>query len=150
MSKQPFEIKPNFGPVYAAALYPGLCKIFQKHGYALAVHGSLARDFDLIAIPWVEKVSSVDEVLKDMTTEYAVRECDEPSVKKNHGRICHTFSIGFGECFVDLSFFPVPISNESASVRREPETITQISASSVREEAKEGQKVGNQEAEGQE
>ena len=40
------QIKPTYAAVYAAALYPDLCKLFQKHGYALAVHGSLARDFE--------------------------------------------------------------------------------------------------------
>ncbi len=32
------------------------------HGYALAVHGSLARDIDLIAVPWRPDVSTPTEV----------------------------------------------------------------------------------------
>ena len=49
-------MKPaNRAAVYAAALYPDLAEIAREHGYALAVHGSLARDFDLIAVPWREK-----------------------------------------------------------------------------------------------
>lgn len=56
MSKTIDQIKPNYAPVYAAALYPEFAKIFQRHGYALAVHGSLARDFDIIGIPWAEKI----------------------------------------------------------------------------------------------
>lgn len=35
---------PNYAPVYAAALYPDLAELFRSHGYALACHGSLARD----------------------------------------------------------------------------------------------------------
>src|ERR1039457_6181828 len=30
----------------------------RKHGYAIAVHGSLKRDIDLIAVPWVEHAST--------------------------------------------------------------------------------------------
>ncbi len=102
------ELKPNFGPVYACAMYPGLAEIFHRHGYALAAHGSLARDFDLIAVPWAEKVSEPEVVLKEVTTVYALRVIDDP-VRigiKNHGRIAYTLSCGFGECSIDLSFMP--------------------------------------------
>jgi hypothetical protein len=99
------EIHPNYGPVYAAALYPEMAKIFQAHGYALAVHGSLARDLDLIAVPWVENPSPPDDVLREICSKFAVRECGtgEP---RPHGRIARMLSVGFGHCAVDLSFFP--------------------------------------------
>jgi len=38
-------------------LLPKLRRIARRHGYALAVHGSMQRDFDLVAIPWVDKFS---------------------------------------------------------------------------------------------
>jgi len=94
----------NYGPVYAAAMYPELCEIFRKNGYALAVHGSLARDFDLIAVPWADEVSSIDKVLKDMTDYFAVQVVGKPQ-DKNYGRIAYTISCGFGNCSIDLSFF---------------------------------------------
>lgn len=44
-------MKPaNNAPVYAC-MYQELAEICRAHGYALAIHGSMARDFDLIAIP---------------------------------------------------------------------------------------------------
>lgn len=100
------QIKPNYGPVYAAAMYPGLAEIFQRHGYALAVHGSLARDLDLIAVPWAETVSDVETVIAEMTATYAVRIIDGIPTLKNHGRLTYTVSVGFGECSIDLSFTP--------------------------------------------
>ena len=102
------NLKPNYGPVYAAAMYPGLSAIFHQHGYALAVHGSLARDLDLIAVPWVEVVSKPEAVLKQITTEYAVTLVENPLPfeVKPHGRIAYTLSCGFGECAIDLSFLP--------------------------------------------
>jgi hypothetical protein len=103
MTKTADEIKPNFSPVYAAALYPQFAKIFQKHGYALAVHGSLANDFDLIAVPWAEKVSPPEEVLKEITKGFIFKEVNGPE-KKNHGRVAYKISVGFGICGVDLSF----------------------------------------------
>jgi len=35
----------------------------RRHGYALAVHGSLARDIDLVAIPWVPNPSSPADLI---------------------------------------------------------------------------------------
>jgi hypothetical protein len=101
------QLKPNFGPVYAAAMYPGLAEIFHRHGYALAVHGSLARDFDLIAVPWAGSVSHIATVLAEVTSVYAVHILDDKPTAKNHGRLAYTMSVGFGECAVDLSFFAV-------------------------------------------
>lgn len=105
------QVKPNYAPIYAAALYPELAKIFVKHGYALAVHGSLARDMDLIAVPWAEKVSEPEAVIQEITSHFDIRVVDVPGridrvELKNHGRIAYTVSIGHGECAIDLSFMP--------------------------------------------
>lgn len=106
MTKTIDEIKPNYAPIYAAAMYPDLCKIFQKHGYALAVHGSLAHDFDLIAVPWVEKPSPRKKVIAEMCKHfYGVKQAGKP-VGRPPARIAYTFAIGWGYCQFDLSFFP--------------------------------------------
>ncbi len=101
------EIKPNYAPMYAAAMYPDLAEIFQSHGYALAVHGSLARDFDLIAVQWSDAVSKPEEIFKEIEATYAVNVL-RPFETKAHGRICYTVCMGFGHCSLDLSFFPDP------------------------------------------
>lgn len=105
MSKTADQIKPNYSPIYAAALYPELCKIFQKHGWALAVHGSLARDLDLVAVPWTPVVSEPAVVVDEVTTTFWIRRIGEFTLKE-HGRICLTLSIGHGHCSIDLSFMP--------------------------------------------
>lgn len=101
-------MKPaNNAPVYAAALYPELAEICRKHGYALACHGSLARDFDLIAIPWVERPTAEPlMVIDEMCSRFAMKLIGDLEVKE-HGRKTYTLGIGFGECFVDLSFMPL-------------------------------------------
>ncbi len=85
-------------------MYPSLAGICHDHGYALAVHGSLANDFDIVAIPWAAKVSSprrlMNAIQKHMDIKFQYRE------KKNHGRIAYTCSVGFGVCRLDFSFFP--------------------------------------------
>lgn len=94
----------NYGPVYCA-LYPQLAEISRKHGYAMAVHGTVGRDFDLICVPWVEKPSSPETVIKEITTTFAIRQIGEPDVTF-HGRKRWTLSIAFGECAIDLQFMP--------------------------------------------
>ena len=97
------QIKPNYSPVYAAALYPDLAAICIKHGYALAVHGSLARDFDLIAVPWAAQTSRPEIVLKEITETFCIEVLGEPETK-NHGRVAYSIGVGFGECCLDFSF----------------------------------------------
>lgn len=105
MTKEASEVKPNYGPVYAAAMYPELTNIALRHGYALAVHGSCARDFDLIAIPWTEDAGEPQAVIDDILAKFSVTYIGEPGIKP-HGRVAHTFSIGWGHCALDLSFMP--------------------------------------------
>lgn len=94
----------NNAPTYCA-LYPELAEIARKHGYALAVHGSLARDFDLIGIPWVEFPSDSQAVVDEIVSTFAIRQIGEPDVTF-HGRRRYSVSIGHGECFLDLQFMP--------------------------------------------
>lgn len=107
MVKTREQVKPNNAPIYAAALYKGMAEIFVKHGYALAVHGSLARDIDLIGIPWDENVSEPEEVIRDILATYAVSLAENMPEKKRYGRVAYTLYIGFGECYMDLSFMPI-------------------------------------------
>lgn len=98
--------KPGYSPVYCA-LYPDLAVIARKHGYALAIHGSLLRDFDLIAVPWVEIPSDPRVMLKEITETFDIRLIDiEPSMRP-HGRMAHTISVAHGECAIDISFMPI-------------------------------------------
>ena len=103
------EVKPNYAPVYAAALYPDLAAICVQHGYALAVHGSLARDFDLIAVPWTESPSEPQAVLDEIQSRFNVKLVGEVGIKP-HGRIAYSLSVGFGWCQLDFSFLPLKAS----------------------------------------
>jgi hypothetical protein len=86
-------------------MYPDMAEAARRHGYALAVHGSLARDFDVIAIPWVESPSPHEDFIAELESRFAFKRIGVPTVKP-HGRMAYTISIGFGHCFVDLQFMP--------------------------------------------
>lgn len=98
-------MKPaNFAPVYCS-LYPALAEIARKHGYAMAIHGSMARDFDLICVPWTEKPSQPQVVVDEFTSTFAMTDVTSPDIRP-HGRMVYSISFGFGEFFADLSFMP--------------------------------------------
>lgn len=123
------------GPLFAC-LYPGMCDVARHHGYALALHGSLIGDMDLIAVPW--SVDSADaETLKDalmdhigacgysdllerdapwLTKEQRLRLCsghrtgiEGSPEEKPHGRLAWNLYLWAGTK-VDLSVLPKVIS----------------------------------------
>lgn len=112
-AKPKIKPKPNNAPTYMC-LYPGLASIARAHGYALAVHGSLARDMDLIAVPWIDSPKSPETVISAIESEFAIKRIGELT-KAPHGRMIQTIGISFGECFIDLSFMPVIAHKKQAN-----------------------------------
>lgn len=98
-----------------AALLPTLQKVARDCGYALAVHGTMTRDLDLIAAPWT------DEATDDETLTEALRaavggkiygamhdgktgKTDLNPVSRPHGR--KGWVIHLGGPYLDVSVMP--------------------------------------------
>jgi hypothetical protein len=97
----------NNAPFYAA-IYTELAELFRGRGYALAAHGSLARDFDLVAVPWGAEPATPDEVVKAVLERWTVFRQAGPPVAKPHGRIVYTLLFSqWGDAALDLGFMPV-------------------------------------------
>jgi len=58
---KPIHIKPGM----YALFYEHLKQIAKNYGYNLVLHGSMARDLDLIAIPWVDEPQPEQSMIKD-------------------------------------------------------------------------------------
>lgn len=106
-------MKPvSFAPAYVA-FYPKLAEIAREHGYALAVHGSVVSDMDLVAIPWTENAKNVFELINAissyasgvMSLMFDNAVCLHGPEKKPHGRMAWTISIG-NAAVIDLSVVP--------------------------------------------
>lgn len=95
---------PTFAPAYAS-IYPGLAQICRAHGYALAIHGSVQRDFDVVAIPWVDDAGDPEDVVTEIVASFAVTRSSAVAAIRSHGRILYGLCLA-GEAFVDLSFMP--------------------------------------------
>jgi len=67
MADKPTHIKPGLYTLY----YEQLKQIAKEYGYNLVIHGSMHRDLDLIAIPWVDNPKSEKEMIQDFE-EYLI------------------------------------------------------------------------------
>lgn len=84
-------------------------------GYALAVHGSLKRDIDLIACPWTDDAVAppvLAEALREVTGGYwswSMKGADFTLAgcpgNKPHGRLGWVINLGGGP-YIDLSVMP--------------------------------------------
>lgn len=100
------------------ALYPMLLQIAKDHGYTLAVHGSVHRDFDLIAVPWIEEADDALTLIQAFKAATATvthhEDADEHypdchPTKKPHGRIAfslHVTNHGMYGGYLDISVMP--------------------------------------------
>lgn len=92
-----------------ASFFGILQGIANKHGYALAVHGSFTRDMDLIAVPWTEEAAPHLDMLREMFRVIGWSSSDAEEVpyhgeveQKPHGRVAYTIHTGGGG-YVDIS-----------------------------------------------
>ncbi len=98
--------KFGMAPVYVG-LYPDLANIAKSHGYALAVHGSVNRDFDLIAVPWVEEPAPPQMLIDEICKQFDIKQNEKPTLH-HHDRMVYTLLVAhFGECFLDFSFIGI-------------------------------------------
>lgn len=109
---------PINSPACYAALYPMLVAAAQIHGYALAIHGSMTRDFDLIAAPWKDDASEPIEMIRALRTvcggvfhhsetDYLVTSGNP--TPKPHGRIAYVIHLTNEGCegpYLDISVMP--------------------------------------------
>ena len=95
----------NFAPVFAC-MYTELAEQARSSGWALAVHGTMGRDFDLVYVPWVRDPVEPKRVVSAACNWFAIEQVGEPSTSY-HGRLIYTVKLAFTECFLDMSFMPV-------------------------------------------
>ena len=117
MSKKLLDVSPARAAAYAA-IYPMLVAIAKRHGYALGIHGSMTRDFDLVAIPWIEEASepvklmrAIKRATRTVFTHEAFDhiEKDGKPTQKPHGRIAYSLHLtnsGMYGGYLDISVMP--------------------------------------------
>lgn len=93
------------------SLFPVLAAlrvIARAHGYAVAYHGSLSRDIDVIAVPWRDLVSPPTVFVADVVKRTGgwLRKRDDCPTTKPHGRLSWSIHIIGTGTYIDLSVMP--------------------------------------------
>lgn len=102
---------------FYAVTFAEIRETARQHGYALALHGSLRSDLDVIAVPWTEDASDEETLVKAIVETAGGFISPDPRSRgeKPHGRVAWT--IHLGGCsgtipptdratYIDLSIMP--------------------------------------------
>jgi hypothetical protein len=123
-----------------ALMIPQLMKAGREVGYAIAVHGSLARDLDIVAIPWTEEAVSAERLIMHLMAEvngslrnggsYVGKDENGKDVwkaapgsvpsEKPHGRLAWSVHIGRESLYIDVSVMPRVLGPCSANPEVKP------------------------------
>jgi hypothetical protein len=110
-------------------------RVARDAGYAITIHGSLARDIDLVAIPWADRADDPDFLVNRLCGAIAsiTGRCNQYNewAEKPHGRRAKTLLVWgtqFGSIDIDLSVMP--------RLEKEPETTAPIAHKPCKNKAK--------------
>lgn len=129
-------MKPVSPAASYAALLPDLVEAARELGYALAPHGSMARDFDVIAVPWTEEAQSPEQLIlrllsvtggqlfdgghrSEGSDELERTRGDAPTLKP-HGRLAWTIYLGHGGRYLDVSVMPRQVAGAPPTAAAAP------------------------------
>lgn len=91
----------------------------RRAGYAVAVHGSMARDLDVIAVPWREGAVApavlVERIMAAIGGAFTPGQ-QNPALKP-HGRLAYAINLHPTGMYVDLSVTPFAPSPESTGTQ---------------------------------
>lgn len=100
------EVITNGRAVFYSVIWNDFRQKALELGWALALHGSMASDMDIMAMPWTEEARPLPELINaisDSIGETIWKDShSKPYYDKPHNRIVYTFSIS-GDFYIDLS-----------------------------------------------
>jgi hypothetical protein len=100
----------NLNAVVYALMTDDIRGVVGDFGYAMCLHGSLKRDFDICLVPWTEDADDAQVVVEAVAASLKIF-LDVSSwalgrgTARNHGRLVWTLCFGAG-MFIDLSVMP--------------------------------------------
>jgi len=102
--RPPAEFRPAIKRI-SRRLAKRLTPLAREMGYGLMVHGSMERDLDLLAVPWVEDAASPRDLVKALAKAIGGYWSSEPD-KKPHGREAYTILLRRGGVETPAGCFP--------------------------------------------
>jgi hypothetical protein len=127
-------VKEVSNAVAYSLVIPDLMKAGREVGYAIAIHGSLARDLDIVAIPWTADAVNAERLIlhlmaavdgrlrnggrKKEDGEWERVKASEPAAMP-HGRRAWTIHIGHDGMYLDVSVMPLVSSTVPSGASQE-------------------------------
>lgn len=106
--KEASEVRTEGRAVFYAMFWNEFRRTAIDCGYALALHGSMESDMDLIAVPWVDEPQPVETLVSRLSDCLGQTIWKDHHFKnagaKPHGRQVYTLRI-HGNWYIDLSIF---------------------------------------------
>ena len=97
---------------YYNSIIPTIREIAKDHGYAIAVHGSMTRDLDVMVMPWIKKAKSPESlaiaIMKALMGHSYMRKHfreNRDDCKKPHGRLTYVIPTKQNS-YIDMSVMP--------------------------------------------
>ena len=89
---------------FYATIYSDLIEKARQCGWALGLHGSLAHDMDIMAMPWTEEATSAEEMIKALASCFMDNPImkTEPYYGKPNNRVVYTLNI-CGSFYMDIN-----------------------------------------------
>ncbi|MFA4971819.1 MAG: hypothetical protein WC683_04350 [bacterium] len=97
--------RSHYFPAFYSFYYTALAATARRYGYALALHGSMQRDLDMIAVPWTDKAVSAERLIEVLRTRHGLFKGQPAGAKMPHGRRCWSLMFG-GHAYADISVLP--------------------------------------------
>lgn len=114
-----FEPKPIPRAPTFAWMVPHLTEVARKFGYAIGLHGSMSRDLDLVAIPWVREAAPAETLVEAIRDAVGGFIRNDPETDDNryhldtrnpgekpHGRRAWSIYFSGHRFYIDLSVMP--------------------------------------------
>lgn len=93
-------------PLWGLSFLPTLMRTAKEYGYALTLHGSFARDFDFVAVPWTEDAKPASVLVEAVREAVGGHISNRDGDEKPHGRRGWSIHLGAGP-YIDLSVMPL-------------------------------------------
>jgi hypothetical protein len=106
MAKSREHVVMNGKPAFYACIYDDLKKKALECGWALGLHGSLASDMDIMAMPWTEDAKPVEVMIQALSDCFIdspfKKQHTVPHYDKPNNRVVYTMSI-WGDFYLDVN-----------------------------------------------
>lgn len=96
----------NGRPAFYAAMWEDIRQCAMDCGWAVAIHGSLGSDMDIMAMPWVQEAGTFENMIREIVKLFSGNSVAENYFitygEKPHGRIVATIPI-WTDFYLDIS-----------------------------------------------